>query len=188
MNNLGTLLAESEPTALDGARSWLEQAAARGHTGAIVNLGRLLATSDPPDLDGARRWYEQAAAQGSTDAMVNLGTLLVASEPPDIDAARRWYLTAANVEHACPGRWERACAMASPRSYAPHTHFEMRWAGALSRDVADSVRAVVGEKAVHAGRPPTLHLCHFHMEHTDRLDDNARVGRRLSLPPQGLAP
>lgn len=50
MNNLGNVLARSDPPDLAAARGLWERAAAAGDTGAMANLGDLLAQLHPPEL------------------------------------------------------------------------------------------------------------------------------------------
>ena len=49
MNNLGNVLARSDPPDLAAARGFWERAAAAGDTGAMANLGDLLAQLHPPE-------------------------------------------------------------------------------------------------------------------------------------------
>jgi hypothetical protein len=86
MNNLGVLLADSDPAQ---ARLWFEKAAEAGNAAAMNNLGVLLADSDPAQ---ARLWFEKAAEAGNAAAMNNLGVLLTDSDPAQ---ARRWFEKAA---------------------------------------------------------------------------------------------
>lgn len=59
----------------DKAREYYEQAANRGHAGALRDLGYLYVAGRgvPKDYDKARRYYEQAAAKGDKYALYNLG-------------------------------------------------------------------------------------------------------------------
>ena len=61
MNNLGNVLARSDPPDLAAARGLWERAAAAGDTGAMANLGDLLAQLHPPELATARGpgWRER---------------------------------------------------------------------------------------------------------------------------------
>jgi TPR repeat protein len=83
MANLGVLLQDQDPAA---ARTWYEQAAAAGHTGAMVNLGGLLAGLEPPDLDETHHWWKKGADGGDTAAMVNLSPVLAVEG--DLDGAQ----------------------------------------------------------------------------------------------------
>jgi hypothetical protein len=67
---LATLLLNGLGSAADveGARGWLEKAAAQGHARAAFSLSALLAESSPPDLAGARRWLERAQQLGLAQA------------------------------------------------------------------------------------------------------------------------
>ena len=58
-NNLGNVLARSDPPDLAAARGLWERAAAAGDTGAMANLGDLLAQPHPPEPATARAWLEK---------------------------------------------------------------------------------------------------------------------------------
>ena len=96
MNNLGNVLARSDPPDLAADRGLWERAAAAGDTGAMANLGDLLAQPHPPEPATARAWLEKGRgirASGCHDKPRH--TLLLRLQPPDLPAARAWLERAA---------------------------------------------------------------------------------------------
>jgi TPR repeat protein len=118
--NLGCLLRNCQrPSTAAKAEHWLENAAERGHQGAMAALGRLLKERD--DAEGAESWfraagdvawfdlgfllldqerpaeaeqyYQRAAKAKDLDGVYNLAVLL--HERGDIEEAERWYEVAA---------------------------------------------------------------------------------------------
>jgi TPR repeat protein len=94
MNNLGNVLARSDPPDLAAARGLWERAAAAGDTGAMANLGDLLAQLHPAG-HGTRLARKGRGIRASGCHHKPRHTLLLRLRPPDLPAARAWLERAA---------------------------------------------------------------------------------------------
>jgi len=92
MTFLGFMAYEGHGVArdLDRARSWFEQASAKGNASAMGNLGYL--HSVERDYQSAVSWLTRAVEAGDTAAMFNLGTLYFRGEGIARDYAKAYQL------------------------------------------------------------------------------------------------